>query len=159
MQTEILCVYPSPVGLMRLRFDGGRLIGVDFDDAPPAVPPFPPLPEGDHRRWLDAYFNGDDPGPLPAHELGGSAFQQRVWLEMLSIPRGQTRSYGEVARRIGNAPRAVGQACKRNRLPVFVPCHRIVAADGLGGYAGARGGHKLDRKILLLRHEGALDTP
>ena len=146
--------YHSPAGPMLLRFDGEVLIGVDFDDRLPDPPPFAELPAGPHRRWLDDYFAGRDPGALPPHDMGGSDFQQRVWKAMLEIPRGRTLSYGEVARRIGSAPRAVGQACRRNHLPVFIPCHRIVAAGSIGGYSGATGGHKLDRKIWLLRHEG-----
>ncbi len=157
-EPETRFYYRSPAGLMLLRFDDAvetpTLIGVDFDDACPGVPPCPELPDGAHRRWLDDYFAGRDPGPLPPHCMGGTAFQQRVWREMLAIEAGRTRSYGEVARRIGSAPRAVGQACKRNNLPVFIPCHRIVAAADLGGYSGATGGHKLERKRWLLRHEG-----
>jgi methylated-DNA-[protein]-cysteine S-methyltransferase len=156
MPAETRHFYRSPTGLMMLRFEEETLVGVDFDDDNPSAPPCPELPDGVHRRWLDDYFAGRDPGALPPHRMGGSAFQQRVWREMLAIPRGQTLSYGQVAMRIGSAPRAVGQACRRNHLPVFIPCHRIVAASSAGGYAGATGGHKLDRKLWLLRHEGAV---
>lgn len=83
----------------------------------------------------------------------GTEFQQAVWNEMRKIPRGQTRTYGEIATAIGRpkAVRAVGTACGVNPLPVFIPCHRVVAKNGLGGF-----GSGLPWKILLLNLEGAL---
>jgi AraC family transcriptional regulator of adaptative response/methylated-DNA-[protein]-cysteine methyltransferase len=88
-------------------------------------------------------------------DLRGTPFQLDVWNEMLRIPAGSTRSYGEVAKRIGRpkAFRAVAQACGANPVPVVVPCHRVVAAGGaLGGF-----GLGLDRKIELLAAEGVSD--
>lgn len=83
----------------------------------------------------------------------GTGFQQSVWREMKKIPRGQTRTYGEIAAAIGcpKAVRAVGTACGANPLPVFIPCHRVVAKNGLGGF-----GSGLPWKKLLLKDEGAL---
>lgn len=82
-------------------------------------------------------------------------FQRRVYLELLDIPRGQTITYGELARRIGcRSARAVGQALKRNPFAPEVPCHRVVAADGsIGGYNGRREGEELMRKRQLLKEE------
>ena len=91
--------------------------------------------------------------PLAA---SGSAYQQRVWAAIAGIPRGQVRTYGDVARLIGSAPRAVGQACGANWFPVVIPCHRVTAAGGLGGFAhhdDATGFH-LGVKRWLLAHEG-----
>jgi AraC family transcriptional regulator of adaptative response/methylated-DNA-[protein]-cysteine methyltransferase len=84
-------------------------------------------------------------------DLQGTAFQVAVWKEMLRIPAGSTRSYADVARRIGKpkAFRAVANACGKNPIPVVVPCHRVVATNGLGGYTGG-----IDRKIFLLKAEG-----
>ena len=83
----------------------------------------------------------------------GTDFQKSVWRELKKIPRGQTRTYGEIAAAIGKpkAVRAVGSACGANPLPVFIPCHRAVAKNGLGGF-----GSGLPWKILLLKTEGAL---
>ena len=64
-------------------------------------------------------------------------------------------TYGELARRVDSAPRAIGQACRRNPVPIVVPCHRVVAASGVGGYAGELAGMALEMKRWLLRHEGA----
>ena len=84
-------------------------------------------------------------------DLHGTPFQVEVWKEMLRIPAGKTKSYAEVARNIGRpkAFRAVAQACGANPIPVVVPCHRVVASNGLGGYTGG-----IDRKIFLLKAEG-----
>ena len=79
-----------------------------------------------------------------------TAFQARVRKAMQDIPYGQTRTYGELAHSAGGAPRAVGQACGANMLPLIVPCHRVVASTGLGGYSGGKG---LDTKRLLLALE------
>jgi len=82
-------------------------------------------------------------------ELDGTDFQRQVWSELTRIPYGETISYGEVARRVGrpSAPRAVGQANGRNPIPVIVPCHRVVASDGIGGYGG---GLNVKRKLLAV---------
>jgi len=105
-------------------------------------------------RLLRRYFAGEpvDPVRLPV-DLRGSVFQLAVWRELLRIPRGSVRSYGEIAARIGRprAARAVGSAARANPLPVVVPCHRVVAAGmRIGGYSG-----RLERKRALLSLEGA----
>jgi len=83
----------------------------------------------------------------------GSPLERRVWDAMCAIPRGRTRTYGDLARELGADPRAIGQACGDNRLPLVIPCHRIVAADGLGGFAHATSGYLLEAKRWLLMHE------
>ena len=106
-------------------------------------------------RQLDAYFGGElVTFDLPL-ELHGTEFQRRCWLALASIPYGQTVSYGEQARRLGlgrDAARAVGAANGQNPLPIVLPCHRVIGADGsLTGFGGG-----LDVKRFLLEHEGAL---
>lgn len=89
---------------------------------------------------------------LPA-QLAGSAFQQKVWLAILAIPLGQTRTYSELAAQLQSRPRAVANACGANRLPLLIPCHRVVAKNGLGGFMrGDKNG--LSIKRWLLAHEG-----
>lgn len=88
--------------------------------------------------------------PLTQH---GTAFQQRVWQAIAAIPLGQVRTYGELARQIGSGPRAVANACGANNLPILVPCHRVVAQHGLGGFMqGKQNGLLIKR--WLLKHEG-----
>ena len=108
-------------------------------------------------RQLERYR--DDPDAkfdLPL-QVEGSPLQRRVWNAMCAIPRGRTRTYGELAHELGaHFPvdaRAIGQACGDNRLPIVIPCHRIVAADGLGGFGHATGGYLLEVKRWLLMHE------
>jgi O-6-methylguanine DNA methyltransferase len=85
----------------------------------------------------------------------GTAFQQRVWRALSAIPFGETRSYGELARELGSAARAVGGACGANPIPIIIPCHRVLAANRrLGGFSGGDG---LSSKQQLLAHEGILD--
>jgi methylated-DNA-[protein]-cysteine S-methyltransferase len=103
------------------------------------------------RYFADPAYRFD----LPLAPVG-SAYQQRVWAAIASIPRGQVRTYGDVARLIGSAPRAVGQACGANWFPLVIPCHRVTAAGGLGGFANHDDGNgfHLGVKRWLLAHEG-----
>ncbi|MHB1375683.1 MAG: methylated-DNA--[protein]-cysteine S-methyltransferase [Thauera sp.] len=104
------------------------------------------------REWIE---DPDLPFPVPLATCG-TPFRQRVWAAIRAIPRGQTATYGELAGRLGSAPRAVGQACGANPFPLVVPCHRVTAAGGLGGFANAREGWLLEVKRWLLAFEGAL---
>ena len=102
--------------------------------------------------WLGRYFAGQAPDPraLPLRPAG-SAFQRSVWAALRRIPYGATVSYGSLARELGTSPRAVGAAAGRNPILIFIPCHRLVGADGsLTGYAGG-----LAVKEALLRLEGS----
>ncbi|AXS39142.1 methylated-DNA--[protein]-cysteine S-methyltransferase [Breoghania sp. L-A4] len=100
---------------------------------------------------LKAYFSGT----LKAFDLPlaprGAAFHQQVFAAMSAIPYGQTRTYGEIAAALGTCGQPVGQACGANPIPVIIPCHRVLSAQGLGGYSGAGG---LETKIALLKLEG-----
>ncbi|MGE5153171.1 MAG: methylated-DNA--[protein]-cysteine S-methyltransferase [Bdellovibrio bacteriovorus] len=143
----------TPLGPIGLSWEGETLTGVDLE---------PDIADGRWRatapeavsRQLEQYFKRDrGTFELPL-AVGGTEFQRRVWRLMRAIPAGETRTYGDIARELGSAPRAVGQACRANPLPIIVPCHRVVGAQGLGGFAGDRSGRKLAIKRWLLRHEG-----
>ncbi|OBS09898.1 hypothetical protein Thpro_020948 [Acidihalobacter prosperus] len=106
------------------------------------------------RTEIDAYLRDPDHRfALPLPECG-TVFQRRVWRALCEIPAGETRTYGALARALESAPRAVAQACRANPWALVVPCHRVVAADGWGGYAGAVDGRLMDIKRGLLTHEG-----
>ncbi|EGV17351.1 methylated-DNA--[protein]-cysteine S-methyltransferase [Thiocapsa marina] len=149
----------TPIGPIGIRWDGETLIGVDLDPpgagvemASETMPPAIGL-------QLAAYFEKGSTGfDLPV-VLDGTDFQQRVWAELSRIPSGETRTYGEIARQLGSAPRAVGQACRANPCPIVVPCHRVVAVDGLGGFSGDTSGRKLAVKRWLLSHEARQPRP
>lgn len=139
----------TPLGRVALRAAGDALAAVDWteeEETPTAS--FGVLEKA--ATQIAAYFAGR----LKRFDLPlapkGTDFRQRVWRAMLDIPYGETRSYGDVARLLQSGPRAVGGACGANPLPIIVPCHRILASNGLGGYSG-RGG--LDVKQFLLNLE------
>jgi methylated-DNA-[protein]-cysteine S-methyltransferase len=148
----------SPIGPLLIGTDGEALIRIDMevpDRAPRDLQGWThdasagPLP--DVARQLGEYFEGHRHSfDLPIRLLG-TEFQRRAWTNLMEIPYGETRSYGEQARRIGNpsASRAVGLANGRNPIPIVVPCHRVIGADGsLTGFGGG-----IERKRWLLAHE------
>lgn len=107
------------------------------------------------RGQLQAYLKDPQRGfDLPI-EAKGTLFQQRVWRCLQTIPAGQTWSYGQLARHIDSSARAVGGACRRNPVALIVPCHRVVAANGPGGYAGDTNGRNMQVKQWLLAHEAS----
>jgi len=109
-------------------------------------------------RQLEAYrADPDAVFELPLL-IEGTEFQRRLWQALCEIPRGKTLTYGELAKRLGAEPRAIGQACGDNRLPIVIPCHRVVAANGIGGFAHATSGYLLEAKRWLLAHECAADA-
>ena len=144
---------PSPVGQLTIDEEDEAIVAIHWADTP-AGNGSPLLTEA--ARQLDAYFAGKlrhfDLPLAPA----GSPFEARVWSAMQLIPYGETRSYGDLAAAVGSAPRPVGGACGRNPIPIVVPCHRVLAKTGMGGYSGQGG---LDTKRALLRLEGALPKP
>lgn len=105
-------------------------------------------------RQLQAYLrNPNFTFDLSLH-IGGTVHQQRVWQVIQAIPSGKTISYAEIAAQLHSAPRAVGRACGANRLPIVIPCHRVIAKNGgLGGFMNASDGDPLEIKRWLLQHE------
>lgn len=136
-----------------VRTEGERVVEIRY--LPPAThtrEPKNPL-AAKAKEQLERYrADPDATFDLPVL-VEGSALERAVWDAMCAIPRGQTRTYGALARELGADPRAIGQACGDNRLPLVIPCHRIVAADGLGGFAHATSGYLLEVKRWLLAHE------
>ncbi|TDC80124.1 methylated-DNA--[protein]-cysteine S-methyltransferase [Micromonospora sp. KC606] len=148
-------VLNSPIGEFSVATDGAAVRGAHFGRVAAAVEQ--PVDELDRQvvAELRAYFAGEVTGfEMPVAVPRGSDFERAVWREMTRIPYGETLTYGEVARRVGDAgaARAVGVACNRNPIPVLVPCHRIVGAGGkLVGFGGG-----LDRKVKLLELEAGV---
>lgn len=157
---------PSPIGALDVATRDGALVYVSFETMSPRT-----------EQWLDRAFPGEThrapPGPTEAAraiarwfddprtpiqelplDLRGSSFEVRAWGALLRVPLGRTASYGELARAVGEpeAAQAIGRAMGANPVPIVVPCHRCVGADGaLTGFGGG-----LERKRWLLVHEGAL---
>lgn len=101
---------------------------------------------------MAAYFAGDLREFQTPMAPKGSAFQQQFYAALCAIPYGETRTYGDLARTLGVSAQAIGQACGANPIAIMIPCHRVLAANGLGGYSGAGG---IEAKVALLRLEGA----
>lgn len=127
----------SPIGPLTLTEEDGALIRLDFGKQGQAWPETTLLAEA--KKQLEQYFSGTLRSFTLPLRPEGTPFQQKVWAALLQIPWGETRTYGQVAAMIGQpkACRAVGMANNRNPLPIFIPCHRVIGANGqLTGYAG-----------------------
>ena len=156
--------YPSPLGTITLACDEDAVIGLWFNGQRHYGNILPPETERrehpllrEAKRWLDIYFSGREPDFLPPMRYDSTPFRKCICDIMLTIPYGQTMTYGEIAaqaaRRQGMermSAQAVGGAVGHNPISIVIPCHRVVGSDGsLTGYAGG-----LDKKIWLLEHEG-----
>ncbi len=155
--------YTSPLGevllagdelwLTGLWFEGQKYFARNLDDEAKEadIPLFQEV-----KRWLDLYFFGKEPDFMPPIHLMGTEFQRKVWDILLSIPYGETITYGQIAAKLGcKSAQAVGGAVGKNPISILVPCHRCVGADGsLTGYAGG-----MDRKIALLELERGSISP
>lgn len=152
---EERAVIETPVGPVGLRTREGAVTEVWFARGQPRCAPTGAL-AAEAARQVEEYFRGERRAfALPLRRPDGAThFQHRLWNALERIPFGQTRTYGEVARELGTSPRAVGGACARNRLPLVIPCHRVVAKNGLGGFNGDwENGLAADVKAVLLAHE------
>jgi methylated-DNA-[protein]-cysteine S-methyltransferase len=146
--------YPTPFAVLGIRTAGDKLTGIDY--LPKGAATLDPLTRFAERacREFERYL--DDPNfrfTLP-FDYVGTEFQCRVWREISSISVGKTNSYKGIALRLKSAPRPVGGACGANRIPILIPCHRVLASNGIGGFMHARGGYPLEVKRWLLAHEG-----
>jgi methylated-DNA-[protein]-cysteine S-methyltransferase len=127
----------TPLGDLTLSEQDGVIVALDWGRGRDQSPT---LLLSRAAAALHAYFDGaPDPfADLPLNPAG-TAFQRRVWAAMQAIPRGRTRSYGDLAHALGSSARAVGTACGANPIPIIIPCHRVTGASGLGGYSGGDG--------------------
>jgi len=147
----------TPFGAIAVSWTDGHLTRVDLSPTSDPV-------ERDERApaWLTdelaAYFADGGHRPRVPVCLKGTPFQHRAWDLLMTIPAGRTVTYGTLAVELGSSARAVGAACRANPCPLVIPCHRVVGARGLGGFAGDRGGRLLGIKRWLLRHEGVALT-
>ena len=154
--THYQAIVAAPGFALGIQCDADEITAIEFLEPQAEQPPETPL-AAEAVRQLRAYLA--DPTftfGLPLRP-SGTTFQRRVWAEIAAIPPGQTHSYGELAKNLKNAPRAVGQACGANPFPLVVPCHRVIASGGgLGGFSRQGGGFLLDVKRWLLAHENSL---
>lgn len=146
--------YSSPVGLLRIALRDGVITEVDFlGKKSPKITSSQEKQETRIRKQLDNYFSHRQKHFSLFLDAKGTAFQQRVWNVLQAIPYGQVRSYGDIARQLQSSAQAVGNACRANPIALIIPCHRVVARQGIGGFAGQTSGSKIGIKTWLLEHE------
>lgn len=160
-KTVLMCteqvVIGTPFTRMALMFEAGILCSVDFMAQQELR-----APKSEQARkacqQIHEYCTKQLPDLVFDIELRvqGTPFQKTVWQALRRIPAGQVLSYGELARQLNTSARAVGGACRANPVPLIIPCHRIVAKDGVGGFAGSTEGALVNIKRWLLEHEGVL---
>lgn len=144
----------TPFGVLGIHCTEASLIGITFLAPDSAAQP----PQNALARQvcaqLEAYFaDADFQFDLPL-KFSGTAYQLKVWQALRDIPRGQVRTYGDLAALLHSSPRAIGQACGSNPIPIVIPCHRVVSKAGLGGFMHRADSGALDIKRWLLGHEG-----
>ena len=155
--TETTTYLDTPIGRVSITASEEAITRVTWTRGAPAEGDTPNTAHPILKRaeqQLREYFAGTRRRfDLPLAPAGGD-LQQSVCRALLEIPYGETRSYGDLARALGVAAQPVGQACGGNPIPIFIPCHRVLAAEGkTGGFSGGTG---VETKLALLRHEGAL---
>jgi methylated-DNA-[protein]-cysteine S-methyltransferase len=147
--TRFAISFDSPVGRLAIAEEADAIVAIQWGAGADGEPT-PLLREA--QCQLAAYFDGRvrrfDLPLAPA----GTSFERRVWTAMQAIPYGETRRYGELAMAVGSAPRAIGRACGHNPIAIVIPCHRVLARGGIGGYSGGAG---LATKRALLALEAA----
>ncbi|MFA6920968.1 MAG: methylated-DNA--[protein]-cysteine S-methyltransferase [Gallionella sp.] len=149
----------TPFALLGIRCDQDALLGIDF--LPPGDAPQPPasvLARAVCDQLLNYIENPDAVFSIPL-KYNATPHRQKVWQAMLNIPRGCTRSYGELAAELHSCAQAVGQACGANPIPIIIPCHRVTGKAGLGGFMKHAEGAPLDIKRWLLAHERITPSP
>jgi methylated-DNA-[protein]-cysteine S-methyltransferase len=148
---DVTIDFPRMKVAVRTRDD--KVAGIRYlPMSTPAIAPKNALAERAARQLERYREDPDTVFDLPLL-IEGSPLQCGVWNAMCAIPRGRTRTYGDLARELGADARVVGQACGDNRLPIVIPCHRVVAADGIGGFSHTSEGYLIEVKRWLLAHE------
>jgi methylated-DNA-[protein]-cysteine S-methyltransferase len=133
----------SPVGDLTISEEAGAIVSLDWGFARDQTET--PFLLG-VRKILFDYFDGAPLAEVPVRP-SGTLYQKKIWNALRAIPAGQTRTYIEIAREAGGSARSVGGANAANKIPIFIPCHRVVAVGGIGGYSAGEG---LETKCLLL---------
>jgi len=147
-------IISTPVGFVGVCTVGDAVTQIDLNLSSTAERTAGSRVGAETVDFLQHYFEQGEWSADTSLSLSGTTFQQRVWRSLLAIPAGDVVTYGQLASQLKSSARAVGQACRRNPCPIVVPCHRVVAASGQGGFAGATSGVMSDIKRWLLHHEG-----
>jgi methylated-DNA-[protein]-cysteine S-methyltransferase len=144
----------TPFAVLGIRTLGVRVTDIDY--LPAGVACLAPLNKVAERACheIERYLVDPEYRVRVSFTYQGTLFQCKVWKQIAAIASGRTLTYNDIARMLRTAPRPVGGACGSNRIPIVIPCHRVVSATGLGGFMRGVGDQALDIKRWLLRHEG-----
>jgi len=146
-------VMPSPVGFLFIQTSGDTVVGLEYNTRKRPNAKKLTKQQTLVKKHIRAYFSDKSKFNIDL-DLSGTVFQKKVWAALLKIPTGKVKTYGEVAKQLNSSARAVGNACRANPVPLIVPCHRVIAKTGIGGFSGDIKGTSIDRKRWLLAHEG-----
>ena len=147
-------VFASPVGKLGICVEGKMLSRLEFLSGRYRLRPPGCAETRRVQQLILDYFDNPHCSPEIGIQLSGTVFQRKVWRALRLIPAGKVMTYGALAERLGTSARAVGNACRRNPVPIVVPCHRVVARHGPGGFAGDDQGRLVRVKQWLLQAEG-----
>lgn len=146
-------ILKTPIGHYKATFNTqGKLLRLDHTETKATTPTA--THETTLTLQLQNYFkNPKEPFSI-TYQLEGTPFQKKLWQLLSTIPTGETRTYGQLAKQLNSSAQAVGNACRNNPISIIIPCHRVTAKDHLGGYSGHTTGAPMERKRWLLSHEG-----
>ncbi|HLD16960.1 MAG TPA: methylated-DNA--[protein]-cysteine S-methyltransferase [Coxiellaceae bacterium] len=145
---------PSPIGVLKISLDNHCLTSLEILEK--GADSIQQENQAPFLQAFLAYFKNPHYRFTLSLALNVTSFQTRVLQALQTIPVGEVRTYGQLADQLNTSPRAIGNACRHNPIPIVIPCHRVIGAVSLGGYCGEIVGEKLSVKQWLLRHEGAL---
>lgn len=157
MKQEYDAIFTTEIATIGIQLEGDQLIKLDYLTHRKSKNPTSKQAQNIRdkiEKYLDAKSKVKD---LKIDvKLNVTPFQRKVLKQLELIPYGATKTYGEIAKKLKTAPRAVGNACRNNPVPIIIPCHRVISANGMGGYSGATDGVMMDVKSQLLKLEGVL---
>lgn len=151
--TDYQAIIASPIGNLGIYIENDKLVKIDYLSNNSSLKKPTLISAKKIVADLKYYFKTPTHPFTLSLALSGTKFQQQVLKELLNIPVGETRSYGDIAKKLNTSPRAVGNACRRNPIPIVIPCHRVTAKNHIGGYSGDITGKKIAIKNWLLCHE------
>ena len=151
-------ILPSPIGMLGLNVSAKGIQCLSYINSKhqPIIPK-QGLAAKVHKQINEYFQLTRTQFDLPI-DVTGTEFQEKVWRQVDKIAYGESLTYGEIAKAIHSGPRAVGNACRKNPIPIIIPCHRVVKKTGMGGYCGSLAGKEIQQKDWLLRHESNADS-
>ena len=155
MKERYDAIFSTDIATIGIQLENSKLIKVDYLTRKNNIKPTSKLVENIQNKIEKYLKDTSKTNDLKIDvKLDVTPFQKKVLNQLILIPYGETKTYGEIAKKLKTSPRAVGNACRRNPIPIVIPCHRVVASKGLGGYSGAIEGETQDIKRNLLKLEG-----